>query len=102
MSDARCATCKWWRIDDTEPSRYPYYRPDAIYHLANIRRYEYVPDDEKRRAVEPLPFRFCTRVKTLDELPDPGSAVALDGENYWSALVTHADFGCVNHEPAEE
>lgn len=82
----RCATCKFW-----VPTEY------------DNRRESYEPQEEGS-------WGFCVLIGDYDRFDEsaerPGRdltsprAFTRDGSDYWSALLTRSDFGCVDHEAA--
>lgn len=78
-----CETCVFWRRDEKE------HRAAAL----DI-------TDEHHEPVVPQPFdvRTCTSPKLrMYERPEIDGAATLDGSQYWSALYTGPQFGCVHH-----
>jgi hypothetical protein len=90
---ARCATCKWWKLN--EDSRYS----SVIFPYDPV-TYEKEEDEEKNAAKWGHRVRRCKHPRVVFyQRPDKDAAAVCDGSEYHAELLTGEDFGCVLHEP---
>ena len=81
----RCGDCKWWDIKEEDAHQY-----SGLTHAWDTETYE---------MVGPAKCKHCCSPKLLFyETPSKGEACVVDGSQYMAALLTNADFGCVNFE----
>lgn len=81
-----CRTCAFWQID---PDHNDAWRLDSL-----------AVRDDDLEPVDPQPFeiRRCHSPKLREyERPEQDGAATLDGSEYYSALFTGPDFGCIHH-----
>lgn len=92
MISNRCATCKWWLLnEDTRASRV-IFPPDPV-------TYEQEETEEANTAKWGHRVRQCTHPRVLFyQRPDKGGAAICDGSEYRAELLTGEDFGCTLHE----
>lgn len=82
-----CETCVFWQI-----------KPNQEYQASRL-----AVLNEDYEPVEPQPFevRRCHSPKLRDyERPERDGAATMDGSQYFSALFTGPDYGCIHHTPA--
>lgn len=75
MSDGTCKTCKWWGIDD------------------NWSTYTVERDGGKACACDKMIYAATGRGVVL--APDE---LGVAQSEYWLAILTGPDFGCIHHE----
>ena len=79
-----CKDCAFWRIDD---------RTDRITN----------PIDEDTYEEKEMPFevRKCLNddITLFERNPSPRGVSLCDGSQYYAAMYTGPDFGCVNFKP---
>ena len=80
MTTKHCKTCKHWKEDNDDVLANPY-DPDTYQRM--------VMPFEVRRCGQPL-LLFCERPVVSN------GACVKDASEYWAALYTAEDFGCVN------
>lgn len=86
-----CATCRFWRIEGGRPN-------DIASAVADELA---VRDPVTHELIEPQPFevRPCRApLVRFYERPARNGAAIVDGSEYFAALVTGPDFGCIAHE----
>jgi hypothetical protein len=86
-----CKTCRFWVPgEEREKER------NASHPSFSLR------DPVTYERIDPQPFevRYCASPKLRDyERPEIDGAATVDGSEYFSALATGPDFGCIHHTP---
>lgn len=86
----RCATCIFWQSEES----------DKAWHAQTALAELDIRDAVTHEAIDPQPFdlRYCASPKMRRyERPEVDGASTVDGSEYWSALVTGPQFGCIHH-----
>jgi hypothetical protein len=86
-----CATCHWWREANPKPS-HTHLRAEDVCAPLDPDTYEPIPP------VFPLRFCWHPMVCMNERPPEPSWVVVIDASDYYAALLTGPDFGCVHHE----
>lgn len=92
-----CSTCRYWLDEHEAPQKWGHcYLVGSLCHPIDL--------DTGKRMKLPFEVKICTNPKLFfAERPveEDGFAV-VDGSEYYAALVTAENFGCVLHSEKEE
>ena len=90
----RCNTCKYWVKTKDNNS----YRGDDIISPRDPESYEQEEGEEAIAAKWGHTVRFCGHPKLeFSQRPESNAMAVIDGSEYWAALLTGEDFGCILH-----
>lgn len=90
-----CRTCKHWTIAENYQVRRYIYPPDPI-------TFEEPSTEDEVQARYGHRVRECRAPKLyFHERPSPAGAAVVDASEYFAALVTGEEFGCVLYEPLD-
>jgi len=88
----RCATCKHWQPLGEEPLR-------GTVTFKGRRHIWWKPNSGVCGRAGLASYKNSSNYLQPDDLSDESRMFVQDGSDYFAALITKADFGCVEHAP---
>lgn len=95
LSEAKCGTCKHWNGEEESwdsEAAHPWGKCKRIHHGY----WQKLFDDDPEYGRD-----YYAKKEGIDNF-QAQTAFTMDGSDYTSSLNTHANFGCILHESAEQ